>query len=210
MLFNTCKGRKEIDCKRIINRAHRIAPGKFGGSTRVYFKSEFAVLYLFSGIIESSTVRPSFLTNSELRSQEERVRDDFNWDKYHPDDLLLYPDYWLIGIRTSLDGTYVAGFDDAGKVEYKYPWCVADDTPGKGYSCHGLGPWTCSGGMTFTECCDYAKADVASRGLLVADLHGNYLECYDSPPPEADPLDYGRVKLHVDRGNVVVHTPRNG
>jgi len=179
MLFNTCKGRKEIDCKRIINRAHRIAPGKFGGSSRVHFKKE-------------------------------RIRDDFNWDKYHPDDLLLYPDYWLIGIRTSLDGTYVAGFDDAGKVEYKYPWCVADDTPGKGYSCHGLGPWTCSGGMTFTECCDYAKADVASRGLLVADLHGNYLECYDSPPPEADPLDYGRVKLHVDRGNVVVHTPRNG
>jgi len=24
-----------------------------------------------------------------------------------------------------LDGTYVAGFDDAGKVEYKYPWSVA-------------------------------------------------------------------------------------
>ena len=44
MLFHSCKGRKAIDCKRIINRAHRLNPAKFGGSTRVYYKlDEFEI-----------------------------------------------------------------------------------------------------------------------------------------------------------------------
>ena len=108
---------------------------------------------------------------------------------FHPDDLLIIPDYWLIGIRTSYDDTYVAGVDDAGKVEYNYPWCTVDETSPEGYTCLDLGPWNCSGGMTWTECCDYAKADVTDRGIASVDLHGNSLDCYDSPPPisEDDP-----------------------
>ena len=183
MLFSSCIGLKANICKKIINRAHRIAPHKFGGAKTVSYKVE-------------------------------RVRDkvDKTDSTFHPDNLLLAADYWLVGIRTSYDGTYVAGIDDAGLVEYNYPWCIADDTPDTGYICYDLGPWTCSGGMTWTECCDYAKADVTSRGIPTTDLHGNTLDCYDSPPPisEADPVDYGRVRLHVGRRNIVVHAPKNG
>ena len=182
MLFSSCKGLKANICKRIINRAHRIAPYKFGGSPRVYYKIE-------------------------------RVRDkvDTTAATFHPDDLILAADYWLIGIRTSFDGSYVAGVDDAGRVEYNYPWCTVAETP-EGYICHDLGPWNCSGGMTWTECCDYAKADVTSRSVASIDLHGNSLDCYDSPPPisSEDPANYARVKLHVDRGNIVVQAPKNG
>jgi len=183
MLFSSCKGLKANICKRIINRAHRAAPYKFGGSSRVAYKVE-------------------------------RIRDkvDKTDPTFHPDDLLIIPDYWLIGIRTSYDDTYVAGVDDAGKVEYNYPWCTVDETSPEGYTCLDLGPWNCSGGMTWTECCDYAKADVTDRGIASVDLHGNSLDCYDSPPPisEEDPVNYGRVKIHVDRGNIVVQAPKNG
>lgn len=183
MIFSSCKGLKANICKRIIDRAHRMAPYKFGGSSRVSYKIE-------------------------------RVRDkvDKTAPTFHPDDLLLATDYWLIGIRTSFDGSYVAGVDDAGTVEYNYPWCMVDETQELGYICHDLGPWNCSGGMTWTQCCDYAKAEVTSRGIPLIDLHGNSLDCYDSPPPisVADPVNYSRVKLHVDRGNIVVQAPKNG
>jgi hypothetical protein len=182
MLFSSCKGLRATDCKKIINRAHRIAPYKFGNVARVHYKME-------------------------------RVRDpvDKTDPAFHPDSLLLIQDYWLIGIRTDFEGNFVAGIDDAGKVEYNYPWCTADETE-LGYTCYDLGPWDCSGGLTWTECCDYAKAQVTDRGIALTDLHGNVLECYDSPPPisEADPVDYGRVKLRIDKGNIVVQAPKNG
>ncbi|KAK1741221.1 hypothetical protein QTG54_008473 [Skeletonema marinoi] len=66
------------------------------------------------------------LTNSERRLATQ-VFDKTDLT-FHPDDLLIIPDYWLIGIRTSYDGSYVAGVDDAGNVEYNYPWCTADET----------------------------------------------------------------------------------
>jgi len=150
------------------------------------------------------------LTNSERRLATQVF--DKTDPTFHPDDLLIIPDYWLIGIRTSYDGSYVAGVDDAGNVEYNYPWCTADETSPEGYTCLDLGPWNCSGDVTWTACCDYAKADVTDRGIASVDLHGNSLDCYDSPPPisEEDPVNYGRVKLHVDRGNTVVQAPKNG
>ena len=181
MMFSSCKGLKASLCKKIINRAHRVAPYRFGSSPRVYYKTE-------------------------------RVREpvDKTDATFHPDNLLAIQDYWLVGIRTNYEGTYVAGIDDAGKVEYSYPWCTVDETTG--YTCYDIGPWDCSGGVTWTECCDYAKAQVIDRGIALTDLHGNSLECYDSPPPvsEEDPINFARVKLHVDKGNVVVQSPKNG
>jgi hypothetical protein len=160
-----------------------MAPYKFGNSARVEYKME-------------------------------RVRDpppDKTDPAFHPDNLLLIADYWLVGIRTDFEDLFVAGVDGEGLVEYIYPWCTADETE-LGYTCYELGPWDCSGGLTWTECCDYAKASVTDRGISLTDLHGNMLDCYDSPPPisEADPVNYGRVKLHIDKGSTVVKAPKNG
>ena len=182
MVFSSCKGLNVPGCKKIINRAHKMAPAKFGGTGRVKYVNE--------------------------KIREPVTKED---PAFHPDNLLLINDYWLCGVRTDFEDMYVAGVDGAGKVECKYPWCTLDDTT-EGYTCHELGPFDCSGGMTVDQCCTHLKGEVTSGGISLTDLHGNHLDCYDSPPPIAkdDPLDYGRVKLHTDKGNTVVKSPQNG
>jgi len=119
-----------------------------------------------------------------------------------PDMLLTIDngDYMLVGLRTDLNETYIVGIEGDGIVTYPYKWCLdyGNWVP--------IGPWDCSG-MLYDECCDSIKADVPEP-----DVHGNYIDCYESFPRGSrnNPLDYGRVVMHISQINKVVHPPING
>ena len=60
--------------------------------------------------------------------------------------------------------------------------------------------------MNYEQCCSLIKAHVP-----VADLNGNYIRCFPDPPAgsASNPIDYGRVQIHVNEDNVVVSPPMN-
>lgn len=175
-------------CKNIINAARSANPAVFGNVA--------TVLYIIL------KVRP-VLKMADISTD--------------PDLLLSVPDYELIGLRTDADNTHVVGIASDGIVNYPYSWCVYDAAEPTGYKCQEIGPWDCYDelavpptGKNFEQCCNDIKAETA---YLMPDIHGNYLDCYNSPPPLdnlEDPLDLGRVYLHVDANNRVVHPPYNG
>ena len=175
-------------CKNLINAAHAANPAAFNNVDQVLF----VIL----------KVRP--------------VRDaaDIMLD---PDQLLLIDNYNQVGLRTDNEtNTLVVGIKGDGVVTYPYPWCVNNVTDPAGYYCHMIGSWDCydevaGTGLTVEQCCSTIQASTFEIGSL--DVHGNELECYNSPPPHAnveDPPDYGRVFLHVNAQNQVVHPPMTG
>lgn len=186
MTFENCVGLHMNKCKAIIDAAHAANPAAFG--------NVFSILYI------TLKVRP-MLDTADVSAD--------------PDLLLTVPDYQLIGLRTDGDNTHVIGIAGDGIVTYPYSWCVTDATQTTGYRCEEIGPWDCydevaSTGKNFETCCNDIKAETA---YLMPDMHGNYLDCYNSPPPLEnleDPLDLGRVYLHIDANNKVVHPPMNG
>jgi hypothetical protein len=187
-VFDSCLNLHMNKCKQIIDAAHAANPAAFGNVA--------SILYI------TLKVRPVLLTADILAN---------------PDLLLDVPDYQLIGLRTDSDNTHVVGIKGDGIVTYPYSWCVTDAAEATGYRCQEIGPWDCYDelatpptGQTFVQCCNDIKAET---GHLMPDMHGNYLDCYNSPPPLEnleDPLDLGRVYLHIDANNRVVHPPYNG
>jgi len=109
--------------------------------------------------------------------------------------------YYLVGLRTNVDETGVVGILGDGMVFYPWDWCTAED-------CFNVGPWDCDVGtpLTVDQCCTFINASVPD-----VDVNGNYLDCYADPPvgSVSNPVDYGRVTIHVDGTGRVVHAPRN-
>ena len=109
--------------------------------------------------------------------------------------------YYLVGLRTNEDETGVTGILGDGMVWYPWDWC---DTNG----CQTIGPWDCDVGtpLTVEQCCNMIKATVPNP-----DLQGNMLDCYPDYPvgSASNPVDYGRVTIHVNGEGKVVHAPRN-
>jgi len=120
-----------------------------------------------------------------------------------PDD----PDYHLVGLRTNLNETGVAGVLGDGLVFYPWTWCRSAQNRTDG-ACDVVGPWDCDIGspLPVKECCDLIRAAVP-----YADDRGNGLECYEDHPAGSvtNPADYSRVTIKVDKHGVVVFPPRN-
>ena len=109
--------------------------------------------------------------------------------------------YNLVGLRTNPEETHVVGVLGDGMVFYPWQWCTADD-------CYDVGPWDCDVGtpLTVEQCCTYIKSTVPE-----IDVNGNYLDCFVDPPigSVSNPIDYGRVCIHVNNEGIVVHVPKN-
>jgi len=109
--------------------------------------------------------------------------------------------YYLVGLRTNVDETGVIGILGDGMVFYPWDWCTTED-------CYSIGPWDCDVGtpLSVEQCCGMIKASVPA-----VDVNGNYLDCYADPPvgSVSNPVDYGRVSIHVNADGKVVHAPRN-
>ena len=75
-------------------------------------------------------------------------------------------------------------------------------------TCYSIGPWDCDIGtpLTVEQCCNLIKASVPE-----ADERGNHIDCYVDPPigSASNPVDPGRVCIHVDANDFVVRPPRN-
>lgn len=111
------------------------------------------------------------------------------------------PDYYMVGLRTNQEETHVTGILGDGMVWYPYQWCTVEN-------CVDIGPWDCDVGLPLTieQCCDAIKITVP-----LPDKEGNYIDCYNDPPvgSESNPIDYSRVRIHVDSNDIVVHAPKN-
>lgn len=111
-------------------------------------------------------------------------------------------EYYLVGLRTDVTETHVTGITGDGMVWYPFVW---ND------SVHGpmeIGPWDCDVGtpLTVEACCNMIKTTVPN-----ADVNGNHLDCYADHPvgSTSNPVNYGRVSIHVNSNNIVVREPKN-
>eukprot|EP00574_Skeletonema_japonicum_P012955 CAMPEP_0201739864 /NCGR_PEP_ID=MMETSP0593-20130828/45999_1 /ASSEMBLY_ACC=CAM_ASM_000672 /TAXON_ID=267983 /ORGANISM="Skeletonema japonicum, Strain CCMP2506" /LENGTH=207 /DNA_ID=CAMNT_0048234159 /DNA_START=58 /DNA_END=681 /DNA_ORIENTATION=- len=110
--------------------------------------------------------------------------------------------YNYVSLRMNADETTVGGLLGDGMIWYPYEWCLAAE------DCYTIGPWDCDVGIPLKaeECCKMIQDSVPT-----ADLNGNYLECYNEYPvgSPSNPVNPGRVKLHIDAAGYVVHIPKN-
>jgi hypothetical protein len=110
--------------------------------------------------------------------------------------------YNYVGLRTNEAENGVVGILGDGMVFYPWDWCDPDT------GCGSIGPWDCDIGtpLSVEECCNMIKASVPHP-----DVNGNYLECHPDYPvgSVSNPTDYGRVCIHVNGANIVVHAPKN-
>ena len=182
MTWAECVGKHYNACKRIINTVHAANKGAFANVDEVKYE-----------LVE---VRPNL-------SYEEVAAD--------PNRLLLADNYNMVGLRMDEAGEHVVGVHGDGHIEYPYPWCVPFNNE-KGYNCVPMDPWDCYNEQfgifyTATECCNLIKSS-----FPFADIHGNNIECYESPQPAADTSapDLGRVEIHISADNRVAHPPKQG
>lgn len=111
------------------------------------------------------------------------------------------PNYNQVGLRTNFNETGVVGVLGDGMIFYPWDWCIYD-------GCYTIGPWDCDVGtpLSVDQCCNMIKTTVPH-----ADVNGNELECYADLPIGSvnNPVDYGRVCIHVNSHNIVIRAPKN-
>ena len=105
-------------------------------------------------------------------------------------------------MRTNEAETHVVGVLGDGMVFYPWQWCTKDN------GCIDVGPWDCDVGtpLSVEECCNLIKVSAPAE-----DVNGNYIDCFVDPPvgSVSNPIDYGRVMIHVNNEDIVVHAPKN-
>jgi len=73
--------------------------------------------------------------------------------------------------------------------------------------CASIGPWDCDigGFLTVLACCNLIKAAVPT-----ADVNGKRIDCYPDPPygSEKKPIEQGRILMHFDDQNKIIHPPK--
>mmetsp|Transcript_30050 Transcript_30050/g.54466 ORF Transcript_30050/g.54466 Transcript_30050/m.54466 type:complete len:204 (+) Transcript_30050:117-728(+) len=129
-------------------------------------------------------------------------RSSLNFDVMEVRSSTASQDYYLVGLRTNAEETHVDGILGDGMIFYPWDWCNEVD------DCYTVGPWDCDIGtpLTVEQCCNHIKTSVPNP-----DVNGNSIDCYVDPPvgSASNPIDYGRVCIHVNSENIVVHPPRN-
>lgn len=139
------------------------------------------------------------------------VRGNPNLFGFHPKDLHFEgipvrsetdEGYNKVFIKTDFEtSTKAVGVMGDGMIFYPFEWHKADGT------IVDIGPWDCSPGddfLSWQTCCTIVQG---GAGL---DISGNPLGCEPSHPvgSPANPREPGRVIIHVNEENKVVHPPR--
>lgn len=76
--------------------------------------------------------------------------------------------------------------------------------------CEPVGPWDCAPGapLTVEACCSLIQSDPKLAG---PDVNGNMIGCHPDFPvgSVSKPRVAGRICIHVNALDIVVHPPRN-